>query len=241
MQAACGGRAARLRRWLRLVYGGELTGQIESANPRIAARLLNEQPDLLGGEPYLSCAVGDIDALRRAIAADAAWVNGAGFLTLPPLVAVTHSSLLCIPAYRERLRAAAQLLLDAGADPNQRFVTLDGHPLSALYGAAGAQHDAALTTMLLDAGADPNDGESLYHALDDPACTRALLEHGARVAGSNAMYRALDFDDPAPLRLLLEFGGDANEPARNAPITRWGSPLMWAIKRRRSRAHVEAC
>ena len=43
------------------------------------------------------------------------------------------------------------------------------YPLSTLYGAAGANHDPALTNLLLDAGADPNDGELLYHSLENPA------------------------------------------------------------------------
>lgn len=48
-----------------------------------------------------------------------------------------------------------------------------------------------MTKRLLDAGADPNDDESLYHALEDVARTRLLLEAGARVTGSNARYRVL--------------------------------------------------
>jgi hypothetical protein len=65
-----------------------------------------------------------------------------------------------------------------------------------------------------------------------------LLENGARISGSNALYRALDFNSIAVLGLLLQHGADPNE--RNQPLTYWGSPLLWAIKRRRSRAHVEA-
>jgi hypothetical protein len=86
---------------------------------------------------------------------------------------------------------------------------------------------------LLDAGADPNDGESLYHSLEIPACTRLLLERGARIAESNAIYRAIDLEDDTALKLLLAHGGDPNEPARNPPLTDWGSPLAWAIYRRR--------
>jgi len=233
--------AAQLLLWLELVYGGEPFGRMLRPNPRVALRVLHEHPALLGADPYLACAVGETDVLRRAIGDDRAWVNGIGGpLRMPPLVAVTHSSLLQVPEYRERLHRSVRLLLDGGADPNQRFTTPAGHTLSALYGAVGKQHDSVLATMLLDAGANPDDGESLYHSLDDPACTRALLEHGATAHGSNAIYRALDLADPEPLRLLLAFGADPNEPARNAPITQWGSPLLWAIKRGRSRDHVEA-
>jgi hypothetical protein len=120
----------------------------------------------------------------------------------------------------------------------------DDHPLSALYGAVGKNRDVELTKMLLDAEADPNDGESLYHSLYDSLesvdCTRVLLENGARFESTNALYRVLDFDNLAALELLLRHGADPNWPARNPPLTDWGSPLLWAIKRRRSRRHVEA-
>ena len=66
-----------------------------------------------------------------------------------------------------------------------------------------------------------------------------MLERGARVAGSNAIYHALDFDNVEALELLLRHGGDPNEPARNPPLTEWGSPLLWAIRRRRSRRCIE--
>ncbi|WP_204267720.1 hypothetical protein, partial [Citrobacter koseri] len=77
-----------------------------------------------------------------------------------------------LDAFRDGLRTCARLLLAAGADPNQRIDSRwppaslaapdPDYPLSALYGAAGNNHDAALTEMLLAAGADPNDNESLY-------------------------------------------------------------------------------
>jgi ankyrin repeat protein len=247
--------------WLRLVYAGDIAGGNHRARPLVAARLLEDDAALptslsvLGNDPYLACAIGDEAALRRATAQDPGWLHRAGGpLNLPPLVAVTHSSLLRLPAFRERLRACARYLLEAGADANQSAgsrwppaslaAPADTERLSALYGAAGQNHDAELTQLLLDAGADPNDGESLYHSLDhsleQSACTRLLLQAGARVTGSNALYRELDFDDVATLRLLLAHGGDANEPAPGGPTSDWGTPLLWALRRRRSPAHIEA-
>lgn len=238
-------------RWLRHVYAGDVAGGTGRARPAVAARLLADDPALPGDDPWLACAIGDIDALRRAIAHDPAWVHRAGGpLRLPPLVAVTHSAFLRLPAFRERLHACAALLLEAGASPDQSVgnrwppasveAPSDSERLSALYGAAGQHHDVELTKRLLDAGADPDDGESLYHSLERPACTRLLLEAGARVTGTNAMYRALDLDDVEPLRMLLAHGGDANEPPPGPPTSDWGSPLLWALRRRRSPAQVEA-
>jgi ankyrin repeat protein len=244
-------RTARVLHWLKLVYSGHVAGGNDRANPRVAVRMLAESPDLAAGNPYLACAIGDETSLRLATEADPAWVDRPGGpLRLPPLLAITHSSLLRVPEFRERLHRSARFLLSAGADPNHRIGSRwppgslnkpdDRHLLSALYGAAGRNHDAELTKVLLDAGADPNDGESLYHSVESLACTRALLENGARFEDTNAVYRALDFDNLAVLELLLRHGADPNWPAAGPPLTDWGSPLLWAIRRRRSRRHIEA-
>jgi hypothetical protein len=244
-----GDQTNRALNWLKLVYSGHVHGSSNRASPRAAARMLAENPDLAAENPYVACAAGNEEALWQATKSDPGWVNRPGGpLLLPALVAVTHSTLLRVAEFRTRLRGCARFLLSAGADPNQRIGDRwppasvgepnDKYPLSALYGAAGVNHDVDLTKLLLASGADPNDGESLYHAVDDLACTSALLDGGARIKGSNALFRALDFDSLALLELFLWHGADANEP--NQPLTYWGSPLLWAIKRRRSRAHVEA-
>jgi hypothetical protein len=249
--AARGDRAADQRRWLAFVYAGDVTGGMNRARPHVAVRVLAEHPDLATDSPYLACATGDETELRKVTERDPGWIDRAGGpLNLPPLVALTHSSLVQVLEFRDRLHGCARFLLSAGADPNQRIgnrwppASLDkpdgDQPLSALYGAAGSNRDPVLTRMLLDAGADPDDGESLYHSLENPECTRLLLEHGARIEGTNALYRAMDLENATALELLLGHGGDANEPARNAPLTDWGSPLLWAIRRRRSRRHIEA-
>ena len=243
-------RAVRVLHWAQLVYSGDVSSTVNRANPRVALRILADDPDLIAGDPWLACAIGDERALRQAMQADPAWVNTSGGpLRLPPLLAIAHSSLLRVEEFRARLHRCAALLIAAGADVNQHIHSRwqpaslsepdQRYPLSTLYGAAGSNHDPALTKLLLEAGANPNDGESLYHSLENPACTRLLLEHGARIAESNAIYRAMDLDDDTALRLLLVHGGDPNEPARNPPLTDWGSPLAWAIRRRRPR-HAKA-
>ena len=152
--------------WLRLVYAADIAGGVNRERPSAAARMLEENPRLAGGDPYVACAVGDEAALRRATGQDAAWVNRPGGpLDLPPLVAVTHSGLVRLPAYREKLHACAGFLLQAGADPGQAVGSRwppaslsepsEVFRLSALYGAAGRNRDPELTQLLLEAGADP--------------------------------------------------------------------------------------
>lgn len=241
---APGDHAARLA----LAYGGDVTGTYDLAQPREAAALLGAGPGPLDAET--ACALGDEATLRHTITADAEWVNRAGGpLKLPPLVAVTHSRMFELPEYRERLRGIARLLIAAGADPNASIGNRwppaslaapdESARLSALYGAAGVNRDLDMTALLLDAGANPNDGESLYHSLENIECTRLLLRRGARVAGTNAIGRALDMPDPEPLELLLANGGDANE-AGSGMVRAWGSPLLRAIAVRCSAAHIRA-
>jgi len=244
VQAVAQARAVRVLHWLQLIYRGDVSNTASRINLRVGLRMLAEDPALIAGDPYLACAIGDEDTLRQATQADPSWVDRPGGpLQMPPLFAVAHSGLLRVEEFRARLHGSARLLIAAGADVNQRIYSRwppasiekpdMRYPLSTLYGAAGANHDLLLTRLLLDAGADPNDGESLYHSLENPACTRLLLEHGARIAESNAIYRAIDLEYDTALKLLLAHGGDPNEPARNAPLTDWGSPLAWAIYRRR--------
>ncbi|MEI9420485.1 hypothetical protein O7A70_04745 [Mesorhizobium sp. Cs1299R1N1] len=245
-------RAGSIRNWVGLVYAGDISGGTNRASPAAAARMVEEHPDLVAGDPYLACAVGNEAILRGFTERDPGWINRPGGpLNLPPLVAVAHSSLLRLPRFREPLHACAELLLEAGAEPDQAVGSRwppasvekpsEQFPLSALYGAAGQNYDPVLTKLLLDAGANPNDGESLYHSLENPDCTRLLLAAGARLTGSNALYRVLDLDSIEALRLLLAApDANPNEGTTSQPTSDWGRPLLWALRRRRSAAHIEA-
>jgi ankyrin repeat protein len=237
--------------WLRLVYAGETAGGNSPAKPVLAAQWLEDDPALTAGDPYLACAAGDIALLRANLSEDRTWVNRAGGpLNLPPLLAITHSSLCRLPAWQDQMLACAKLLLANGANPDQSIgsrwppASLEApateQRLTALYGAAGQNSNLEMTRLLLSAGADPDDGECLYHSLGNPAITRVLLEAGVPIAPNNALYHAFDFADPTPLMVLLQFGADANQPPLGAPTSHFGSPLLWAIHRRVSLAHYEA-
>ncbi len=233
LQAAAVDTLARKRQWMRWAFGQGY----QTAKPALAERLLHEHPDLLAGEPVLACAIGDLATVRAALAANPAWASTARADNgMPPLACTTFSGLIALPAYAPGIRACADLLLDAGADPDTRWIDpeLPHDPLSVLYGAAGRNHDIALTQRLLQAGADPDDNESLYHATEiaDGTIVRLLLEAGARVTGCNALFRALDYEHPDTVRLLLAHGGDPNEAGPD------GCPLLHAIRRRRSPATI---
>lgn len=231
---------ASIRDWLQLVYSGETTGGSGPAQPALAAQWLLDDPELLTSDPYLACAVGDTGSVRRALLEDPTWVNRSGGpLNLPPLVAVTHSSLCRVPQWRDSLLSCARLLLAQGANPDQSIGPAE-HRLTALYGAVGLNSDVEMTRLLLEAGADPDDGECLYHSLPNCAIMRLLLAAGVPIAPNNALYHAFDFGDPTPLMVLLQYGADANQPALGPPTSWFGTPLLWAIRRRVSMAHYEA-
>lgn len=220
---------ALLEQWIYWTFGAGY----QPPKPTLAARLLREHPDLLRGQPALACAVGDVATVQAQLDADPAWARSRGTSSArSPLQCACFSAFMRLPDFAPRIRRCVQLLLAAGADPNDRYVDpeLPDDPLSVLFAAAGSHHDVELTRMLLAADAEPNDNESLYHATEAESsdCVRLLLDAGARVQGCNALPRSLDFERPQTTRLLLEHGGDLNDPK---PI---GLPLLHAIRRRRS-------
>lgn len=175
--------------------------------------------------------LGDAEAVRRFLAADAKLAPQKDDIKgWDPL---TH---LC---FSERLRKnrsgsagfldTARVLLDAGASANTGFY-VNAEFESALYGAAGVAHDAALTRLLLERGADPNDGEVTYHAPEtrDNAALQALIDSGRLSEDSLAtmLLRKCDWHDYAGVQLLLAHGADPNR------LTPWGyTALHQAIRR----------
>src|SRR5260370_735477 len=143
--------------WLHGVYGHDG----DHPQPTLAARVLADNPDLIQDDLYLACAAGEESVLRQAISADPARVHqGASqwrcpgckkILAMPPLIAVTHSTLIQLPEFRDRLLRRARLLLDPGADINQPVVDF-WHTLSPLHRAAGKERNAEMTRRLLEPG-----------------------------------------------------------------------------------------
>jgi ankyrin repeat protein len=197
-----------------------------SSDLRGARTLLARDPGIGATDIYCAAAVGDCEAVERALRQDpAAAHRKGGALVREPLLYATHSRFLrAEPARARGIIDVAGLLLAAGADANAFFLPSDDadpeHRQTPLYGAAGIGNNSELTQLLLDAGADPNDGtvasvgiESLYHAAEfaDATCLRLLLGAGPRKSAIDyCLGRALDFAAIDPPMAFLAHGADPN-------------------------------
>ena len=147
---------------------------------------------------------------------------------------------------------ARELLLAAGADPNQHIVSRwppasleQPDPRLSAVGAlwrrrqqsrSGAHADCCLKPAPIPTTA--NRSITRWRIRD---CARLLLEHGARISRQQCdLPRDRSRRSTQRSSCCWQHGGDPNEPAHNAPLTDWGSPLLWAIRRRRLAATCEA-
>jgi hypothetical protein len=219
-------RAAELADLACLTYG-------PNENPRRierARRLLEEDPRLVDASGYAAAAAGDVAALERWLAGDPERVRRRGGpRDWTPLLYLTYSRIPDDPPARSAL-ACARLLLERGADPNERF---DAHGFSVLTGAIGEgeqglelqpphAHARELAELLLDAGADPNDGQGLYNSHFTPGdeWLELLLSRGLTSASRQfgGPRRTLDWQLSQAVKrgfaervdLLLRHGADPN-------------------------------
>ncbi|MCK2244149.1 MULTISPECIES: ankyrin repeat domain-containing protein [unclassified Crossiella] len=151
-----------------------------------ATRLRHQHPDLPATSLAVAAACADVPALQQHLAAGASAAKPAAPFDWPPLMYLAYAR---VEVSQADTLAAARLLLDAGADPNDgRFFLGLPTPFTVLTGALGGgeedqpphPHSIALARLLLEAGANPNDGQSLYNRMfteqDDFA--ELLLEFG---------------------------------------------------------------
>ena len=223
----------------RLDFQGLVTRFISAAtsDQRRARDLLADHPDLRGAGVYVGLVLGDWQQVARAIEADPEFATRkSGPDSVEPLVYLCFSRFGHHHASEAAdLALTVRLLLNHGADPDTSLESEHG-PLSCLYAACGLNGNVEITRLLLEAGADPNDGESLYHATEQPdlSCLKLLIQHGARVNGVNGLKHMLDWESPEGLRLLLDAGGDPNETNPQGDTA-----LHWAVRRNRSPAVID--
>lgn len=183
-----------------------------------AEAILAAHPEIAGSDIHTAAILGNDAAIRRFLALDASNATR----TSPPyggdaLVYLCLSKYLRLdPSRSDDFLRAATALLDAGANPNTGFWTTGKFPEfeTALYGAAGVAHHAAMARLLLERGADPNDGEAVYHSPEtyDNAAMKLLVETG-RVTAENLalmLVRKHDWHDEDGVKYLLEHGADPN-------------------------------
>jgi ankyrin repeat protein len=176
-----------------------------------ADAMLAADPSLATVDIHTAAIVADDEAVRRFLAGDRARATAtSGPYDAEPLVYLCLSKYLRLdPSRTDRFLRAATALLDAGANPNAGF-WLNGEFETAMYGAAGVAHHAAMTKLLLERGGDPNDVEVAYHSPEtrDPAVLTLLVETGRLTPESLHLMvlRKIDWHDLNGIRYLLEHG-----------------------------------
>ena len=206
--------------------GALIDAALADADERVQA-LIGRWPDLAATSLPCALVLGLADAVASL---DRDTVNTAtGPRGWPPLLYLCHSRY----GHRDPERRAGcikllQALLDLGADPNagiRETTSLRGFR-TALGAAIGWARNPALVDALLDAGADIADGPTLYEGCamweavrhKDIASLEALLARDPpQWHVCHALPHALQYDDVALTRLLLEHGGDPNWT-----MGRWG-------------------
>lgn len=193
-----------------------------------ADALLGADPAIARSSIFAAAVLGDEASVRRFLAEDpAAAMAAGGPHRTTALVYLCFSRYLRLDGSRTpAFVRIATALLEAGADPNAGFRSTGDCPEweSAIYGAAGVAHHAALTRLLLERGADPNDNETPYHAPEtyDNAALKVLVDSGRMSGDSLAtmLLRKTDWHDYDGLEWLLEHGAAANAS------THWGKTAL---------------
>ena len=190
-----------------------------------AATLLTAEPDLVDRHIWAAATAADPAALARHLTSRPALANsGGGPFGWVPLMYLCYSR---VPLGRtaNEVVAAADLLLDAGADPNAGYLWCGlSTPFTVLTGVFGEgeqgprrqpRHPFApeLATLLLTRGAHPADQQTLYNRMfrADDSHLELLFAHGLADAG------------PSPWELRL---GEAMESRDEM----WRRQVGWAAE-----------
>ncbi|MET1414123.1 ankyrin repeat domain-containing protein [Roseibium sp. HPY-6] len=192
----------------------------------VIERLLQDDPGLKDANLGLQIALYDLASVRSALDADPLAATQVIGVRTPILHLAYSKEIHRSPEKAHDMLAIAELLVAGGADVDDGYPAQPGedYKISALYGALCHADNFALGEWLLERGANPNDDESLYHSteLGHTKALEALLRHGALPDGTNALPRALDFDNEEMVRLLLEGGADPNLSVPDHPS---GQPM----------------
>lgn len=177
-----------------------------------AADLLATDPTLPGRDVFAAAAVGDRESIAEQLVVDPTLASAEGGpWRWPALMYLTYAR---VPQ-RDPL-GTAQVLLDAGADPNAGYLWLGlPTPFTVLTGCFGEgevgpgrqpRHPTGieLAELLLDRGADPNDAQTLYNRMfgRDDSHLRLLLEHGLGRGDGGVWRRRLGDSLESPTEMV---------------------------------------
>jgi ankyrin repeat protein len=235
-------------------------GNDDPARRERAGAMLGAHPELAAAGIHNAAAVGDVEAARSLLECDpsSARAQGGPF-DWEPLVYLAYSRIDDSPPGRSSVKVA-QLLLDAGADPNAGYLWEGlSPPFTVLTGAFGSgqsdptehPHALALARLLLERGADPNDSQTLYNRAGDPSdgWLELLLEFGLGTGDGGRWHKLLAPTHETPnhmledllkaaagagltrrVALLLARGVDPNGHGTGHPIYEGRSPIQVAAR-----------
>ncbi|MEO9517576.1 MAG: ankyrin repeat domain-containing protein [Paracoccaceae bacterium] len=152
-----------------------------------AAALLAAHPQIAQHCLHTAAAVGDVQAVRAALSINPGSVDEKGGpFQWTPLMYAAYARL---PGVSTLL--AGQALLEAGADPNEHYMSFGTYRFAVLTGVFGDGEGGVVrqpphpdmepfARALLDAGANPNDSQGAYNRCFSPDNTHLelMLEYG---------------------------------------------------------------